>query len=83
MFLQEATPDTSGYLIAGYAVAFIVMALYVLSLYLRSRNLNQDLTLLQEMDSQSAQAKKVPAEQSRSNTGNNPAIPARKESVKK
>jgi hypothetical protein len=54
MFLQEATPDTSGYMIAGYAVAFIVMALYVLSLYLRSRNLNQDLTLLEEMYKSSA-----------------------------
>lgn len=56
MFLQEATPDTSGYMIAGYAVAFIVMALYVLSMYLRSRNLNQDLTLLEEMDKSSAPA---------------------------
>lgn len=83
MFLQEATPDTSGYMIAGYAVAFLVMALYVLSIYVRSRNLNQDLTLLEEMDEQSAQARKAPAEQSRSNIGNNPAIPARKESVKK
>lgn len=57
MFLQEATPDTSGYMIAGYAVAFIVMALYVLSLYLRSRNLNQDLTMLEELDKTSAPAK--------------------------
>ena len=50
MFLQEATPDTSGYMIAGYAIAFIVMALYVLSIYVRNRNLNQDLTLLEEME---------------------------------
>ncbi len=50
MFLQEATPDTSGYMIAGYAVAFIVMGLYVLSMYLRNRNLNQDLTTLEELD---------------------------------
>jgi hypothetical protein len=57
MFLQEATPDTSGYMIAGYAVAFIVMALYVLSIYLRSRNLHQDLTLLEEMDKPSAPPK--------------------------
>ena len=56
MFLQEAIPDTSGYMIAGYAVAFIVMALYVLSLYLRNRNLNQDLTLLEEMDKPSTPA---------------------------
>ena len=50
LFLQETTPDTSGYMIAGYAVAFIVMALYVLSIYLRHRNLKQDLTLLEDMD---------------------------------
>lgn len=50
MFFQEATPDTSGYMIAGFAVAFIVMALYVASLYLRARNLNQDRTMLEEMD---------------------------------
>ena len=76
MFLQEATPDTSPYMIAGYAVAFIVMALYVLSIYLRSRNLNQDLTLLEEMDKESAQPKKKPAGQPQSN----PANPARKQS---
>ena len=76
MFLQEAAPDTSAYLIAGYAVAFIVMALYVLSIYLRSRNLNQDLTLLEEMDKESAQAKKKPAGQPQSN----PAKPIQKES---
>lgn len=50
MFLQDATPDTSGYMIAGYAIAFIVMGLYVLSLYLRNRNLHQDLTTLEELD---------------------------------
>ena len=50
MFFQEATPNTNGYMIAGYAVAFIVMGLYVFSMYLRNRNLNQDLTMLEEMD---------------------------------
>jgi Na+-transporting methylmalonyl-CoA/oxaloacetate decarboxylase gamma subunit len=50
MFLQEATANTDGYMIAGYAVAFIVMALYVASIYIRSRNLNRDLTILEEMD---------------------------------
>ena len=54
MFFQTATPDTTGYMIAGYAVAFIVMALYVASLYLRSRNLKQDMTMLEEMDKQPA-----------------------------
>ena len=76
MFLQEATPNTSAYMIAGYAVAFIVMALYVLSIYLRSRNLNQDLTLLEEMDKESAQGKKKPVAQPQSN----PAKPTRKQS---
>lgn len=50
MFFQDATPDTSGYMIAGYAIAFLVMALYVASLYLRSRNLKQDMSMLEEMD---------------------------------
>jgi len=50
MLFQEATTNTNGYMIAGYAVAFIVMALYVVSLYIRTRNLNQDLTTLEELD---------------------------------
>jgi cell division protein FtsL len=50
MLFQEATANTNGYMIAGYAVAFIVMALYVVSLYIRTRNLNRDLTTLEEMD---------------------------------
>ena len=54
MFLQEPIPDTSGYMIAGYAIAFIVMALYVFSMYLRTRNLNQDVATLEEMDKQNA-----------------------------
>ena len=50
MFFQEATPNTSGYMIAGYAIAFIVMGLYVASIYLRSRNLHQDMTILEDME---------------------------------
>lgn len=50
MFLQETAANTDGYMIAGFAVSFIVMALYVASMYLRSRNLNRDLTLLEELD---------------------------------
>ena len=65
MFLQEATPDTSGYLIAGYAVAFIVMFIYVLSIYVRSRNLNQDLSLLEEMDKSDRQAEKTASVQAK------------------
>ena len=50
MLFQEATPDTSGYMIAGYAITFIVMAIYVVSMYLRSRNLYQDMTTLEELE---------------------------------
>ena len=50
MYFQEATPDTSGYMIAGYVIAFLLMGLYVASMYLRSRNLKQDMTMLEEMD---------------------------------
>jgi len=84
MFFQEATPDTSGYMIAGYAVAFIVMALYVASLYIRSRNLTQDMTMLEEMDKPALpvkvrQTKKSPAK----STGNKSAKPVTKKSKKK
>lgn len=50
MFLLDSPPDTSGYMLAGYALAFGVMLLYVLSLFLRSRSLEQDLSVLEEMD---------------------------------
>ena len=50
MFLLETPPDTSQYMIAGYAIAFGVMLVYVISLFLRSRNLKQDLSMLEEMD---------------------------------
>jgi hypothetical protein len=49
MFFQEATPDTSGYMIAGYAVAFTVMGIYLLSFYLRTRNLKRDLEILETL----------------------------------
>jgi len=47
---MEATPDTSGYMIAGYAISFIVMGVYVLSMYLRKRNLLRDLETLESFD---------------------------------
>ncbi|MCE9644375.1 MAG: hypothetical protein K8S20_00125 [Chloroflexi bacterium] len=46
---QEATPDTSGYMIAGYAITFIVMGIYVLSLYLRNSNLKRDAETLESL----------------------------------
>lgn len=50
MLFQEFVPYTSRYMVMGYTIAFVVMALYVFSLYIRNRNLNRDLTTLEEMD---------------------------------
>lgn len=75
MFFQEATPDTSGYMIAGYAIAFLLMAIYVASLYLRSRNLEQDIAILNEMDKPKSSVEK-------SELRKNPARPAGNKSTK-
>ena len=53
MLFQDVTPDTSSYMILGYSVFFIVMAIYLVSFFIRSRNLNQDLSALDEMKSES------------------------------
>ena len=50
MFLQNGTPDTSGYMIAGYVISFVVMGLYLASIYIRSRSLKQDMSMLEEME---------------------------------
>ena len=51
MLFLEAPPDTSQYMIAGYIISFVVMILYVASLFIRFRNLNRDLSTLDEMNS--------------------------------
>jgi hypothetical protein len=48
-------------MIAGYVIAFLVMALYVASIYLRTRNLHQDLTILEEMENPAPDSGKRPA----------------------
>jgi phosphotransferase system glucose/maltose/N-acetylglucosamine-specific IIC component len=55
MFLQDAPPDTSSYMIAGYAVFFFVTAIYLFSFFVRSRNLNQDLNTLESIKEESKQ----------------------------
>jgi hypothetical protein len=50
MFLQNGTPDTSEYMIAGYIISFVVMGLYLASIYVRSRNLRQDMSMLEEIE---------------------------------
>ena len=52
MFIQDPTPDTSGYMIAGYAVFFIVSAIYLLSLFVRNRSLQRDLETLANLESE-------------------------------
>jgi len=49
MMLQEATPDTLGYMLFGYGVILGTMALFVLSLVSRFRNLRRDLELMEEV----------------------------------
>ena len=87
MFFQEPTPDTSGYMIAGYAISFIVMALYVASIYLRIRNLDQDMTTLQELDKPAPPVRQERVSQPRTTvarSGNNKsAKPVTKKSRKK
>lgn len=56
MFLLDAPPDTSSYMVAGYVVFFLVTAIYLLSFFLRSRNLKQDLDTLETMKEESAPA---------------------------
>ncbi len=56
MFFQDATPDTSSYMILGYIVFFIVMAIYLISFYVRSRNLKQDLSILESMKPESRES---------------------------
>ena len=88
MFFQETTPDTSGYMIAGYIIAFVVMGIYVASLYLRSRNLNQDMAILEEMDKPAppiqTQAKSQPGKKGPARSENNRSVkPVTKKSRKK
>ena len=51
MFL-ETTPDTSGYMIAGFLVTFVTMGIYVASMYIRSRNLKQNVEILESMQTE-------------------------------
>lgn len=55
--LNQATPDTSGYMIAGYVVIFSVMLLYLLSLFIRRRNLEKDYETLEEIEKMDAEKK--------------------------
>jgi hypothetical protein len=50
IFLQQGPPDTTGYMIFGYVVIFGVMFLYLASLVLRTRNLQRDVEILEDLE---------------------------------
>lgn len=62
MFIQDTTPDTSAYMVAGYAIFFVLLILYLISFLIRTRNLNRDLTTLENMKIQSQAATGKPTE---------------------
>ncbi len=68
MFLLDAPPDTSSYMIAGYAVFFLVSAIYLISLVVRSGNLRKDLTALEELQQESKVTKSVTTQKPKSDT---------------
>jgi len=61
MFFQDATPDTSSYMILGYTIFFIVLAIYLISFFVRSRNLKQDMSMLETLKPESKRPESKPA----------------------
>ena len=59
MFIQDAPPDTSAYMIAGYAIFFVLMIIYLVSLFIRSHNLNEDLATLESLKEQQSQGTEI------------------------
>lgn len=57
MFLQDAPPDTSVYMIVGYAAFFVLTAIYLVSLIVRSHNLHEDLKMLEKMQEENKAVK--------------------------
>lgn len=47
--LQEAPPDTFGYMLFGFAVLLGLPALYLLSWFVRRRNLERDLETIEDL----------------------------------
>ncbi len=61
MFFDAPPPETSGYMIAGYAIFFLIMVIYLASLFVRSRNLNQDLSTLENVEAEKEAEPRVAA----------------------
>ena len=67
--LQDAIPDTTGYMLFGYAIFLGLPALYLISWFLRRRNLERDLDTIEtlakeEKEKPVARAAASPADQS-------------------
>ncbi len=50
MLLQQGPAETTVYMVGGYAFIFGVMLLYLISLMVRSRNLREDVKVLEELE---------------------------------
>lgn len=64
--LQQGPADTLDFMIAGYVVIFSVMLIYLVSLIVRRRNLQRDLEILKEIETQ--EIADAPEEPDRLNT---------------
>ena len=51
--ISMAPADTWNYFVMGYTICFGVMGLYLASYFVRFRNLNRELALLEELESES------------------------------
>ena len=50
LLLQQGPANTVNYMIAGYVVIFGIMLIYLASLAIRTRNLQQDLEVLRDLE---------------------------------
>jgi len=51
ILMQNSGPaETTNYYIAGYVIFFIVISLYLASFFVRNRNLEQEYTLLKDLE---------------------------------
>ncbi len=73
MFLLDAPPDTSIYMIAGYAVFFIAAVIYLASLLVRWHNLDQDMRTLELIEKENQQ-KALPAKAGKKTAGKSKAV---------
>ncbi len=61
MFFDQATPDTSIYMIAGYSIFFVIAIIYLGSLLIRTRNLHRDLDTLESLQEEKKAPVPAPA----------------------